>query len=127
MTVTDSTADMLTMIRNANSRKKRTVDVRSAKLTVRILEILKREGFIADYRIMGDKDPQHVRVYLRYTKSDEPIITTIKKISTPGLKKYVDAAHIPQVLGGLGIVVMSTSRGVMTGREARDRGIAAFS
>ena len=123
MGVTDPIGDMLTMVRNATLRRKENVDVRVSKAIVRISEVLKKERFIKDFRLLDDKNPAHLRIYLRYTKAEEPVITGIKRISKPGLRKYVDAKHLPRVLRGLGIAIISTPRGVMTDKAARELGV----
>jgi len=120
---TDTIADMLTRIRNANSTDKKTVNIPMSKLKYNIAKVLKREGFINDVKLI-EKNPQNdVRVYLKYGENDEKVISGIKRISKPGLRVYVDNDEIPKVLGGLGIAVLSTSSGVITGKEAREKGV----
>ncbi|MFW5985938.1 MAG: 30S ribosomal protein S8 [Halanaerobiales bacterium] len=120
MNVTDPIADMLTRIRNANNTGKDTVDIPASKLKTNIACTLKDEGFINEYKIL-EKYPQNdIRIYLKYGEDDRKVISGLKRISKPGLRVYVNKDEIPSVLGGLGIAVLSTSRGVMTGKEARD-------
>jgi len=120
---TDTIADMLTRIRNANNTNKKTVNIPMSNLKYNIAQVLKDEGFINDVKII-EKYPQNdVRVYLKYGDNDEKVISGIKRISKPGLRVYVDKDEIPKVLGGLGIAVLSTSNGVITGKEARNKGV----
>ena len=120
---TDTIADMLTRIRNANSTDKKTVNIPMSKLKYNIAKVLKREGFVNDVKLI-EKHPQNdVRVYLKYGENDEKVISGIKRISKPGLRVYVDKDEIPKVLGGLGIAILSTSSGVITGKEAREKGV----
>jgi len=120
---TDTIADMLTRIRNANNTYKKTVNIPTSKLKYNMAKVLKREGFINDVKLI-EKSPQNdVRVYLKYGENDEKVISGIKRISKPGLRVYVDKDEIPKVLGGLGIAILSTSSGVITGKEAREKGV----
>ena len=123
MSITDPISDALTMVRNASSRRKEKVDVPVSKHIVTIVEVLKKERFIKDARLLEDENPKHLRIYLRYTSSQEPVIRDIKRISKPGLRKYVDVQHLPRVLNGLGIAIISTSEGVVTDRQARELGL----
>ncbi|MCF7925199.1 MAG: 30S ribosomal protein S8 [Candidatus Izimaplasma sp.] len=118
MVMTDPIADMLTRIRNANQMKKATVDIPASKLKVEIAELLKKEGYVTDFKEIK-KHPQNVlRVTLKYLQ-DERVVKGLKRISKPGLRVYAKTNEIPKVLNGLGIAVISTSQGVMTDREAR--------
>ena len=123
MNLTDPIADMLTRIRNANSVGKDRVDIPASKVKTSIGELLKDEGFINDVKLVERKPQNMIRVYLKYGDNDEKVISGIKRISKPGLRVYVGKDEIPQVLGGLGIAVISTSQGVMSDKEARDKGI----
>lgn len=123
MNITDPIADMLTRIRNANNVNKDVVDIPASNLKINIAKTLKDEGFIREYKIIDNYPQNKVRVYLKYGKDDEKVITGIKRISKPGLRVYVDKDEIPRVLGGLGIAVISTSRGILTGKEARKEGV----
>ena len=118
MVSSDPIADGLTKIRNASRAKHLTVDVCASRFIERMLEVLKQEGFIRTYRLTGETPAQRVfRVYLKYAKST-PAITHITRVSKPGMRVYRKAAELPRVLNGLGIAIVSTSRGVMTEREA---------
>lgn len=120
---TDPIADLLTRIRNANDTKKDTVNIPKSNLKYNIAQVLKDEGFINDVKVI-EKHPQNdIRVYLKYGEDEQKVISGLKRISKPGLRVYVDQDEIPKVLGGLGIAVLSTSHGVITGKEARKKGI----
>ncbi|MDD5449518.1 MAG: 30S ribosomal protein S8 [Candidatus Omnitrophica bacterium] len=125
MSVTDPIADALTIIRNASRGKKETAIVRASKLTGQILEILKKERFILDYRLIEDKEKGQgsYKVYLKFQKGKVPAITGIKKCSTPGRRFYATAKKAPKVYGGLGVSILSTSRGILTDEEARSQNV----
>lgn len=119
MVVTDPIADMLTRIRNANGMRYTEVEVPASKMKVEIAKILKNEGFIANYKI-NKHDVQDVIVLtLKYGEHKERVITGLKRISKPGLRVYAKAEELPRVLSGLGIAIISTSKGLMTDKEAR--------
>lgn len=118
---TDPIADMLTRIRNASNAEHEKVDIPASKLKTRIAEILKAEGFIKNYRRIADNKQGVLRVYLRYGAGDEKMIAGLVRISTPGRRVYVTADRVPSVLGGIGVVILSTSKGVLTDREARQQ------
>ena len=119
MGMTDPIADLLSRIRNAQHAKHEIVSVPASNIKKAILSILKHEGFIADYSV-DDSGPQgSLSVYLKYDKDVKPIILGLKRISRPGCRSYVKSTEVPQVLGGLGIAILSTSRGVISDREAR--------
>ena len=120
MSMTDPIANMLTIIRNGLIAKKIKVDVPLSKISSEILDILKREKFIKDFKPIEDKKQGLLRVYLRYTSAGDPAIRGLKKISTPGLKSYVKKDTIPTVVGGLGVAILSTSRGIVTDLQARE-------
>ncbi|MBI4598304.1 MAG: 30S ribosomal protein S8 [Candidatus Omnitrophica bacterium] len=118
MAAADPIADGLTKLRNASRARHETVEVRASKFMAQILEVLKREGFIRTYKAIGDTPPQRaLRVYLKHAKRT-PAITQLIRISRPGVRIYRRYPELPRVLGGLGAVVVSTSRGLMTEREA---------
>lgn len=117
--MTDPIADMLTRIRNANNVRLDKLEVPASKMKKEIAEILKREGFIRDVEYIDDNKQGIIRIYLKYGKSNERVITGLKRISKPGLRVYAKAHEIPRVLGGLGIAIVSTSKGVLTDKEAR--------
>ena len=122
MMVTDPIADMLTRIRNAASAKHDSVVIPSSKEKMEIARILKEEGYIADFIIDGDMK-QNIVVTLKYGKNNEKVITGLKRISKPGLRVYAKAEKLPKVLNGLGIAILSTSHGMMTDKEARQKHI----
>ncbi len=120
MTMSDPIADMLTRIRNANTAKHDTVDIPSSKMKIAIANILVDEGYIAKYDIVDDGNFKVIRVTLKYgADKNEKIITGIKRISKPGLRVYAGKEEIPSVLGGLGVAILSTNKGVITDKEAR--------
>ncbi|MCR8660703.1 30S ribosomal protein S8 [Paenibacillus endoradicis] len=119
MVMSDPIADMLTRIRNANVVRHETVEMPASKVKKDIAEILKREGFIRDAEYIEDNKQGMIRIFLKYGQSQERVITGLKRISKPGLRVYTKSTEIPRVLGGLGIAIISTSKGVMTDKEAR--------
>lgn len=119
MTMTDPIADMLTRIRNALQQKHDTVSMPSSREKVNIARILKEEGYINDYKVTGDGVKKQMTIDLKYGKNGEKVITGLKRISKPGLRVYSGADNLPKVLSGLGTAVISTSKGVMTDRDAR--------
>ena len=120
MTMSDPIADMLTRIRNANTAKHDTVDVPSSKMKLAIAEILLKEGFIKSFEVIEEGNFKTIRIALKYgADKNQRIITGIKRISKPGLRVYAGAEDMPKVLGGLGIAIVSTNKGVMTDKEAR--------
>ena len=121
--MTDPIADMLTRVRNALGAKHQKVDVPASNLKVEVARILKDEGFISNYKVIGEGANRAIRVYLKYGPDDERIINRIERVSKPGCRVYVGRDEIPNVLAGLGINILSTSRGVMTGKDARRLGI----
>ena len=123
MSMTDPIADMLTRVRNANSASKDTVMIPTSKKLVEIARILKEEGFIIDYEVVDAKPVGELIVTLKYGAKKEKTIRGLKRISKPGLRVYAGKDDLPRVLGGLGCAVISTSKGVMTDRDARKAGI----
>lgn len=123
MSVTDPIADMLTRIRNASSAKFEQVEVPASSLKLEVARILKQEGYIRNYRLISDNPQGTIRVQLKYDEKGQPVITTLRRISKSGRREYVGKDRLPRVLSGLGIAIMSTSRGVMTSQQARRRGI----
>ena len=123
MTMTDPIADMLTRIRNANTVGHETVEIPASKMKKSIAEILKEEGYIEDFDIIDDNKQGIIKVTMKYGANKEKVITGIKKISKPGLKVYAKANDVPRVLGGLGIAIISTSKGVVSDKEARKMGV----
>ncbi|HOQ08640.1 MAG TPA: 30S ribosomal protein S8 [Syntrophomonadaceae bacterium] len=123
MVMTDPIADFLTRIRNGNMVMHETVEVPGSKIKLSIADIMKREGYIKDYEYIEDGKQGIIRIYLKYGPNKEKVITGIKRISKPGLRVYVKKDEIPRVLGGLGTAVISTSKGLMTDKEARKAGL----
>lgn len=119
MALTDPIADMLTMIRNASRAKKETVEAKNSKLSEEILKIFKGEGFISNYKVIKDNKQGTLRIYLRYSKDGTPAIMGIKRISRPGLRIYKKSDELPRIISGLGVAVVSTSKGLMTDESAR--------
>ncbi|PCK72437.1 30S ribosomal protein S8-like protein [Paenibacillus larvae subsp. larvae B-3650] len=117
--MSDPIADMLTRIRNANIVRHETVEIPASKVKREIAEILKKEGFIRDAEYIEDNKQGIIRLFLKYGPNSERVITGLKRISKPGLRVYTKSQEIPRVLGGLGIAIISTSKGVMTDKEAR--------
>ncbi len=123
MHATDVIADMLTRIRNAASSKHESVDVPASNLKKQIAKILLEEGYTKDFSEIDDKKQGIIRITLKYVENKKNVITGIKRISKPGLRVYAEKDEIPKVLGGLGIAIVSTSKGVMTDKQARNLGI----
>jgi small subunit ribosomal protein S8 len=115
----DPVADLLTRIRNASRAEHEKVDIPASRLKVRLAEILKQEGFIKNYRVLEDSPQGTLRVYLKYGVANERLISGLVRVSTPGRRIYVPHDRIPRILAGMGVTILSTSRGVMTDREAR--------
>jgi small subunit ribosomal protein S8 len=120
MSMTDPIADMLTRIRNACGSKHRRVDVPASKLKIELARVLKDNNFIQDYRTLETEEGRQVlRIVLRYAAGGQSVIRELHKVSTPGLRKYVGVQEIPRVRNGLGMAILSTSRGLMSDRQAR--------
>ena len=119
MVVTDPIADMLTRIRNANQMRYKEVEVPASKMKLEIARILKEEGFINDYKVKKNNVQNIIVLSLKYGQNKERVITGLKRISKPGLRVYAKATEVPRVLNGLGIAIISTSKGVMTDKNAR--------
>ena len=118
MPVTDPIADFLTRLRNALHAKKKFVEIPSSNMKLKMTEILKENSFIKDFNVIEDSKQNIIRVHLKY-KNGEPSITGLKKISTPGLRSYVGKEDLPRVLNGLGLAVLSTSKGLLTDKQAK--------
>jgi small subunit ribosomal protein S8 len=123
MGMTDPIADMLTRIRNANLAKQEKVDVPSSNLKLELARVLKEEGYIKNFKLLKDRKQGIVRVYMKYSPEEYRVINGLKRVSSPGNRVYVGADEIPRVMGGLGIAIISTSRGVMADRESRTKNI----
>lgn len=123
MFVQDKIADMLTRIRNANIMRYKEVEVLGTKMTLGIAEILKREGYIEDFKYEKNTQGDKLNLTLKYGDKKERVITGLKRISKSGLRVYAKASEVPRVLNGLGIAIISTSKGLMTDKEARENGL----
>lgn len=123
MNTTDPIADMLTRIRNANSAKHKTVDVPASKMKTAIAEILFKEGYIKSFELISNENQGIIRITLKYDEKGTRVIDGIKRISKPGLRVYANKEELPKVLNGLGIAIISTSKGLKTDKEAREAGI----
>lgn len=123
MSMTDPIADMLTRIRNANRALLERVDIPASRFKVELAKVLKAEGFIRAYRLIDDQKQGILRVYLKFGPGNERVIRGMRRVSRPGLRVYRKAPQIPRTVGALGLAVVSTSQGLMTGKVARDRGL----
>jgi small subunit ribosomal protein S8 len=124
MAANDTIADMLTRIRNANLARHQTVDIPSTRMTRSIAQVLQEEGFIESFELAGEGVQRKLVIKLKYRgKTRDPIIKNLKRVSRPGLRVYSNRKELPRVLGGIGIAIISTSSGIMTDRDARQRGI----
>ncbi len=122
MVMTDPIADMLTRIRNANMVRHEKLELPASKIKQDIAEILKREGFVRDVEVITDNKQGIIRIFLKYGANNQRVITGLKRISKPGLRVYAKSTELPRVLNGLGIAIVSTSEGVLTDKEARQKG-----
>ncbi len=122
MPVTDPIADFLTRIRNAIHAKKKFVDIPSSNMKLKMAEILKDNSFIKDFNVIEDSKQNVIRIHLKYVNG-EPSISGLKKISTPGLRSYADKNNIPRVLNGLGLAILSTSKGLLTDKQAKQESV----
>ncbi len=123
MVMTDPIADMLTRIRNANVVRHEKLELPSSKVKAEIADILKREGYVRDYEVIEDNKQGVLRIFLKYGANDERVITGVKRISKPGLRVYAKADEVPRVLNGLGTAIVSTSKGVLSDKEARAQAV----
>ncbi|PWT87946.1 MAG: 30S ribosomal protein S8 [Acidobacteria bacterium] len=122
MSVTDPIADYLCRVRNALSAKHEKVDIPSSRVKVEITKILKEEGFIQNYKLQDDTKQGTIRIFFRYVEGT-PVITGLKQVSRPGRRIYVNKIRVPKVVGGLGVAIVSTSRGIMTGEQSLKKGV----
>jgi small subunit ribosomal protein S8 len=120
MSMTDPIADLLTRIRNANMAKLQKVDIPSSNMKVSIANVLRAEGFIKNYKVIADQKQGILRIYLKFIDEKDPVINEITRISKPGSRKYVKSDEIPSVKNGLGIAVLSTSKGILADKAARE-------
>ena len=123
MTVSDPIADMLTRIRNAIMAKHDFVLIPTSKMKLAITRILKEEGFISDYEVLKGKPHRVTKIYLKYSEDNQPVLSGLERVSKPGLRVYVEREEIPRVYGGLGIAIVTTSKGVLTGKQAWRQGV----
>ena len=121
--ITDPIADMLTRIRNALVARHDFTDVPASKLKMALAEVLKKEGYIRDYELKSQGIKRTIRIHLAYADDGEPVIGGLQRVSKPGLRVYAQRREVPRVHGGLGVAVLSTPEGVLTGRDARRRGL----
>jgi small subunit ribosomal protein S8 len=123
MSMTDPVSDLLTRIRNATQARHETVDVPSSKMKLELVRILKEEGYIDNFVLSRETHQGVIRIYLRYTAGKKPVITSMDRVSRPGCRVYTRKSSIPQVLGGIGICIVSTSQGLLTGKQALEKGL----
>jgi small subunit ribosomal protein S8 len=123
MTMTDPIADLLTRIRNAIGAKHATVDIPSSKMKLEMVRILKEEGYISNYTVSSDAIQGMIRVHLRYAPGKVSVISSLTRVSRPGCRVYARKSRIPTVLGGMGVCVVSTSQGLLTGKQALEKGL----
>lgn len=119
----DPIADMLTRIRNGQAAGHAKVEIPGSKVKIEVARILKEEGYVANYRVANDDSKQVLKVYLKYRVDRGPVITRLTRVSKPSRRVYVDSHSIPKVIGGMGVAVLTTSKGVMTGKQAKERGV----
>ncbi len=123
MTVSDSVGDMLTRMRNAVMVRHDAVLIPVSKMNLSIAKILKEEGFISDYEVLRGKPQRVIKIHLKYSDKNQPVLSGLERVSKPGLRVYVERKEIPRIAGGLGVAILSTSKGVMTGQQAWRQGI----
>lgn len=123
MSMTDPVADLLTRIRNANTAKLQKVDVASSNLKVAVANVLRAEGFIKNYKVIADNKQGILRIYLKYIDEKDGVINEIKRISKPGSRVYVKSDEVPRVKNGVGIAILSTSKGILTDKGAAEAGV----
>ena len=121
--VSDPIADMLTRIRNANMAEKQSVEMPHSKMKSEVARLLKQEGFIRDFSVENNEGKINLQVSLKYTQEREPVIQGLRRVSKPSCRKYASAEEVPRVLGGIGVALLSTSSGVITDSEAREKNI----
>ncbi len=119
----DPIADMLTRIRNGMAARHSKVEIPGSKVKIEVARILKEEGYVTNYRVATDENKKTLKVYLKYRPDRKPVITRLERISKPGRRVYVDSSNIPRVIGGMGVCVLTTSKGVLTGRQAKKQGV----
>lgn len=123
MSLSDPVSDMLTILRNANRAKKEKVDIPASKLKMEIIKIFKNEGYIKNFKIIEEGNRSYIRIYLKYTQTGNGIIHNLKRISKPGLRVYKRKHELPRILNGFGTSIISTSKGVLTDKKAREQDV----
>ncbi|MGB3081850.1 MAG: 30S ribosomal protein S8 [Candidatus Omnitrophota bacterium] len=123
MSVTDLIADQLTVVRNALMAGKKTVVIKKSNILEGIMEIIKKEGFIENYKVIEDNKQGMIKVYLRYLDDGTSVLENLERVSTPGRREYVPSGKVKSVMGGVGIAILSTSKGLLTDKEAKEQGI----
>ena len=123
MSVTDLIADQLTVIRNAIMSKKKTVIIKKSGVLEDIVKIIKEEGFIENFALMEDNRQGQIKIYLKYTEDGDPVLEKLEKVSKPGRRLYISAEDVKPVRGGVGLAIYSTSKGVLTDKQAKDQGV----
>lgn len=123
MSVTDLIADQLTVIRNAIMAEKKTVIIKRSGILEGIVDIIKREGFVDNYQVIEDKMQGKIKIYLKYLEDGTPVMEGLKRVSRPGLRKHVASKEIKSVMGGVGVSILSTNKGLLTDKEAKEQGI----
>lgn len=119
----DPIADMLTRIRNGQAAQHQKVEIPGSRLKIELARILKEEGYVSNYRVADQANKKVLKVYLKYRADRKPVITRLTRVSKPSRRVYVDRRNVPLVIGGMGVAVLTTSKGVMTGKEAREKGL----
>ena len=123
MSVTDLIADQLTVIRNAIRAGKKDVIIKRSNTLEGIVDLIKREGFIDNYKVIEDDQQGKIKVYFKFTKDGEPVMIQLKRISKPGLREYVPSKKVKSIMGGVGLEILSTNKGLLTDKEAKEQGI----
>jgi len=123
VSVSDPVSDLLSRIRNAIAAKHESLEIPASKLKVEIVRILKEEGYVANYAVATDTKQGTIQVQLRYGPAKRPVISTISAVSRPGCRVYASKGKVPSILGGMGVCILSTSRGIMTGKQAQEKGV----
>ena len=123
MSLSDPVSDMLTILRNANGARKEKVDIPASKLKMEIIKIFKNEGYIKNFKIIEEGNRSYIRIYLKYTQAGNGIIHNLKRVSKPGLRVYKRKNELPRIFNGFGTSIISTSRGVLTDKKAREQDV----
>lgn len=123
MSLSDPISDMLTVLRNANRAKKEKVDIPASKLKMEIIKIFKNEGYIKNFKLIEDDNRSYIRIYLKYTSAGDSIIHNLRRVSKPGLRVYKRKSDLPRIFNGFGTSIISTSKGVLTDKKAREQNV----